>query len=407
MVGGEHHPPRVLRQQEQLQPDRPLHGVRVAAVLVLERHHPAAALALGVGVDPLGVLVPQHPGQRRVGGHRGRLAEHHHADVGGDVGVRVDVVDDRLGGGAHALAELAAVAVELDVRHVHAVALGRLHGVERGRVVAAVAEVVAVHVRRVRQAQLVDRLDEGAGHLQRRQREGLDALVDVGDVVVALPLPLLVAAGIDQLHAHRPRRVHPPGDGVPEVPLAPGAQQVVQEHVVAEQHVEALVDHRRVVELLDHVPRRQRRHRGVEGGGVAERGVAVAGGEGRGRDAADPGAGHVGARVHVEAVVLRLQLARQVDLGPGDVGVDVDPARHHHHAVRVDPARGSARFGDHPAAAHAHVPHRAVDAVGRVVHPPAGDAQFRSVVRHAASCGARRGAAQAARRTPRSSCSRE
>ena len=52
----------------------------------------------------------------------------------------------------------AAVAVELDVGEVPAMALEQLHRLERGRPVAGQAEVVGVDVDRVRQAQLVDRL---------------------------------------------------------------------------------------------------------------------------------------------------------------------------------------------------------------------------------------------------------
>ena len=72
--------------------------------------------------------------------------------------------------------------------------------------IAAVPQVVAVDVRRMRQVQFVHRLDEGRGRLQRRELERIDFLIDVRDVLVALALPEFVAARVDQLHAGRPRR---------------------------------------------------------------------------------------------------------------------------------------------------------------------------------------------------------
>ena len=61
--------------------------------------------------------------------------------------------------------------------------------------------------------------------------------------------------------------------------------------------------------------------------------------------------------------------------GPGDVGVDVDPARHHDHPPRVDPASVPRHVGDDLAVLDADVAHLAGDAVGGVVHAAAGDPQ--------------------------------
>ena len=82
----------------------------------------------------------------------------------------------------------------------------------------------------------------------------------------------------------------------------------------------------------------------------------------------------------VAAVLLGREPARGVDLRPGDVRVDVDAARHHDHAARVDPRRVLGHVVDHLAVAQADVAHLAGHAVGRVVDAPAGDAE-----RHAAS----------------------
>ncbi len=102
--------------------------------------------------------------ERAVAGHARRLAEQHLADVDGDVRVRVDVVGQRrdLAVERVLVALAAAVAVELDVRDVAAVAFEGLHRFERRRPVAGHAEVVAVDVDRVRQAQLGGRLGDAA-----------------------------------------------------------------------------------------------------------------------------------------------------------------------------------------------------------------------------------------------------
>ena len=78
--------------------------------------------------------------------------------------MRVDVVGQR-----HDLAVervlvpvAAAVAVELDVRDVAAVAFEGLHRFERRRPVAGHAQVVAVDVDRMRQPQFVGRLGDAA-----------------------------------------------------------------------------------------------------------------------------------------------------------------------------------------------------------------------------------------------------
>ena len=52
-----------------------------------------------------------------------------------------------------------------------------------------------------------------------------------------------------------------------------------------------------------------------------------------------PGTGDRRAGMHVEAVVLGLELAREIDLGSGDMTMDVDAPRHDHHALRVDAFR--------------------------------------------------------------------
>ena len=259
MVGREHHAPGVLRPQEQLEPDRPLQGIGVDLVLVGERQDPAAALVLDVGVGPLGAAeAPQHVSQRGVRGHAGGAAEHHGADVRADVGVRVDELRDFRGLGGRIVGGLPghrAVAVKLDVGDVRPAAAGDAHGLERGRVVARVAQVVAVDVHRVGQPQVVAGLDEGADHLPRGEVEGADLLVQRRDVGVALALPHLVHAGVDQLGGVGLGGADPPGQRLAELLDSPLLEQAEQQHVVADQDEESLVDDRRVLELLQRAAR--------------------------------------------------------------------------------------------------------------------------------------------------------
>src|SRR5438046_10479874 len=76
-----------------------------------------------------------------------------------------------------ALAGRGPVAVELHVREVGAPAFRQPHGLERRRDVAGVAEVVAVDVHRVRQAQGSRRLDEPGDDLAGRELKGPDLVV--------------------------------------------------------------------------------------------------------------------------------------------------------------------------------------------------------------------------------------
>ena len=333
MVGGEHGAPRVAAEQEQLEPDAPLQGVHVVARLVGERHDPAAGLGLGVGVDPLAVRdVAQHGGDRRVGGHRGARPEHHLPDVAAVLGVAVEVLGQVRRARTQAPAELPAVGVELQVREVRAAPGERVQRVARRAPVAGHPEVVAVHVHGVGQRELVDRARDRLDHLARRHAR--DVVVERGDVAV-VALEHLDPAGVDELHAVAGGGAQPPGDRVAH-PAGLAPDQVEEREVVAHEHEEGGVDHRRVAQLGERVAGGQRRGRGVDHGRVAEQRVAVAGRE-RGRDgAARAGAGERRALEHVLAVLLRRELAGRVDLRPGDVGVDVDAARHHHHAAGVD-----------------------------------------------------------------------
>ena len=94
MVGRQVDPPRIVDEQQQLEPDRPLDGVDEVVIAVDVRHDPAAGLVLDVQVAP---LAPGELGQqvlpRAVGGDRHRIAEQDGADVAG----QVLVLDEFLG----------------------------------------------------------------------------------------------------------------------------------------------------------------------------------------------------------------------------------------------------------------------------------------------------------------------
>ena len=113
------------------------------------------------------------------------------------------------------VAVAAAVAVELDVRQVAAVAFERLHRFERRRPVAGHAEVVAVDVDRVRQAEFVGRLGDAADDLPRRDVEVVDRARRGRERCRLLLLPDLDAAGVDELRRIALGRAEQPGDEVP------------------------------------------------------------------------------------------------------------------------------------------------------------------------------------------------
>ena len=71
----------------------------------------------------------------------------------------------------------------------------------------------------------------------------------------------------------------------------------------------------------------------------------------------------------VATVVLRLKLARQIDLGARDVTVDVDSARHDDHARGIDAPRVGGNVGNDLAAIDADIADFAIDTVGRIMDP--------------------------------------
>ena len=117
----------------------------------------AAGLVLDIEVAPLaaGELVEQVlPGA--VGGDGDGVAEQDRAGVAVRFGWALKYSAIAAASERMRVPVVAAVGVELQVRHVRPVAFQDLHGFERGGDVARGAEVVAVQMQRMRQAQFVD-----------------------------------------------------------------------------------------------------------------------------------------------------------------------------------------------------------------------------------------------------------
>jgi hypothetical protein len=183
-----------------------------------------------------------------------------------------------------------AVAVELDVGEVDRQTPGGVHGGERGVHVAGHAEVAGVHVQRKRHREIVQRARQRGEDRARRHPVMRVRFIHVE--LARIELECADAAGIDHLDAdalggvQRPRHVV-----VDEFLVRARRHQAQQEIIVAEQRITALVHDRRVAHFHVRLARVHRQDRRLETGGVAHLGVAVAGGERRGRGAAAAGTG--------------------------------------------------------------------------------------------------------------------
>ena len=370
MVGGQVHAPRIVDEQQQLEPDRPLHGVHELVIAVDVRHDAAAGLVLDVEVAPLapGQLVQQML-PRTIGGDRHRVAEQDGADVAGQVLVLEEFRGDGGRLGLHGAPVVPAVGMKLQVREVRAMALQHPHRFDRRGDVARHAEVVLMQVHRMRQSELIDDLRELRDDLRRR-----DALVAFDRLVklvrVFSPLPRRDAAGIDRLDAvGLGRPDHPSDERLRLLELA-RLEQIQHHLVVRHQQQRRLVDDGNVVQLFVGVLGGEDRDRGLVDRRPPHPGVQISGGERGRRQAAD--AGPELRRVHElpgDALILGNQPAGEVERAAGHVRVNVHPARENQHAGRVDRAAAAAvGVGDDPAiGGDADVLHDAFNAVGRIV----------------------------------------
>ena len=337
MVGGQEHPPGIVQQQEQLQPDRPLQRVDIGIVAVAERHHAAAGVAFDVHRQPF-AWVGQRSGatlRHGVGRCGHRLPEHHLPDVDRQGRRPVHRLRQRRGaGGEFAVAHIV-VAVELDVCHVHRQPRRRLDGVQRRGDVAGDAQVAAMDMQRMGQPQLVHRAGQNGQNGARS-----DAVIGAGLVEVegaGVELEGVDATGIHHLDGEALGRRQHPGDivvdrGLPGV----GGDQVQQEIVAAQHQIAAGVDIGNVAHFHVRMPGVGAQHRRLESGGEPHLDIAGAGGVGGGGgEPASPAAAAGAAGETVVFVLLPHQQAGEVDLAAGDVAVDVDGAGHHHLAGQV------------------------------------------------------------------------
>ena len=147
-----------------------------------------------------------------VAGRGDGLAEHDLADVDRDVGAGVDQLGDGAGAAGEAGLALLAVAVELQVGEVDPAAFHAFDGGERRGVAAGDAQIAAVDVDRVRDA------ERGHGVGQRGQDGARGDLVERALLVEVEPAAVELEgadpAGVDDLDRQRLRGVQRPGDVV-------------------------------------------------------------------------------------------------------------------------------------------------------------------------------------------------
>ncbi len=167
-------------------------------------------------------------------------------------------------------------AVELDVRQVHRQAFDRVHRRQRRLDVAGHAQVAAVHVQRVRHADVVHGLRQRLQDLPWR-----DAVVGMRLVEVEHALIELEGRDAARVHHLEPDALgvrDGPGDVVVDRALVVVRRQHAQQEVIAAEHrVGALVDNRRIAHLHVGLARVDRQHGRLEARGVTHLGVAVAG----------------------------------------------------------------------------------------------------------------------------------
>ncbi len=158
MVRREEHARRIADQQEQLEADRPLDRVVEIAGPVVVRHDPAA-VRVAVDDHPLARtrLAARVELTQQVRGDRHRLPKHDLADVDGQLLGAVHRLGDACSGRRESPRTLPAVSVELQVRQMQRQPLRGRDGGARSVGVSRQAEVVAVHVQRMRHAEVVDR----------------------------------------------------------------------------------------------------------------------------------------------------------------------------------------------------------------------------------------------------------
>ena len=254
------------------------------------------------------------------------------------MGCAVDRFGEPGRGGREAAFSLGSVAVELQMREMNGQTIERRDRFERGLDVARKSQIVAMEVKRVRDAEFPHRLPQRAHDLARGHAvSGHDVVEPEAAHVV---LEGHGATGIDDLDAERARGSERRADVIADEarPLLV-AHRGEQEIVISEHGKNRLVDDRRVGELEMGMERGMRRDRGFDDRGESHRRIEPSGSRCRPAEFRErcPGGSS-----QVRAMLLGQQQARRVHIGAGDMRVDVDRARHDDLAGKLDGLRGAA-----------------------------------------------------------------
>jgi len=238
------------------------------------------------------------------------------------------------------------------------------------------AQVDAVDVDRVRQAEIVGDGGQGLHDLPRGDPVADHLVVELGDVLA--PLPVLDAAGVHDLDGVAPAGSQEPGHVVARLLGLLVGDALHDEVVVAHDDQRALVEVGHILELFVGMPGHQGCGGRLHHRGVAELGVEIAREVGGGDRPPRARAQAPRARALVPAMVLRPQLAARVHLAADDVRVDVHATGHDHQAGGVHGLCGLPVhvLGRHETAVlHPDVADLAVLAVLRIVDAPAQDTE--------------------------------
>ena len=324
-------------EQKDLQSDCPLQGIDEVLVAILERDHPAAGIAFDIhdheflraGQPAIAML--RHVVARR----SDRLAEHDLSDICSDVAVRIDRLGDlRRTGGKLAVA-LRTVTVKLDMRKMHRQSFDSLDRRQRRIHIPGHAQVASMHMQRMRNAKVMNRLRQHFENLPGRNRVKRMLLVEIQAALIELERRY--PAWIDYLDSDRLRGVDGPRDVVVDGALILLRGHHAQQKIVTAKHyISALVDDRRVTHLHVSLARIDRQHRRLEACRVTHFGITVSSCKRSGSAIAARRPGQLCARKQIPSMILWKHRARDVHLAATDMRVHVDGAGHHQPSPTID-----------------------------------------------------------------------
>ncbi|GBD36199.1 hypothetical protein HRbin36_01320 [bacterium HR36] len=201
MIRAQADTPGVFDEQEPFQSDDPLPSVDNAFFAVSNRHNAATSFHFGVGVKP---FAPRNAveviTQRPIACHGSGFAKQHLADINREIRMGIDVFGQSgcFGAKGTLVAGIAPVTVKLNMSQMSTTPLQGLHGFQSGGPVTGQAEIVAVDVHAMRQAQIHRHLGEVLDNLARGDGESRDRIVQIGGVAAGLLLPDFDAAGVHE-----------------------------------------------------------------------------------------------------------------------------------------------------------------------------------------------------------------